>query len=200
MYRRFLGAACLLVLGLSGAVLWAQSDQGQKPKQEEFVEVKLESEGIRVVHLTRYFFAPYQVQSGETLQSISKKFYGTEDQAEMLAKVAGLSPQDALNPGTTVYIVVNEFLLKWSGTDAENQMKAVRAFLQGTSDRKFRYQWSDADMSIDFTKNVLTSFDVAEFRLLPASADRPVLVLKFPKKPALRVFLGEAELSSATTE
>jgi hypothetical protein len=176
----------------------------QAQKESELIELKLEARGISLIHTNRFFYAPYIVKTGETFQSISEKFYGSRDQANLLAQVAGTTADSIPTPGSNVYIVTGQIFLNFSSAKKEGQAQTVQRFLRtlkkGTL---FEYKWSKADVSVEYTpegKQVMNKFNAAEIHLYASGAEKPRLVLVFAQKPVLELFEGKTQLTDVSIE
>lgn len=166
-------------------------------EKKALVKVILEKEGVRIENEKDLFVAPYLVQSGDTFQSISQKFYKTPKYAEFLAKTNKLPVDVTLSNGGSILIPVTDFSLKFKPERLQEQAQKVRSFLNAAGDENlFEYTWTqiDVNFSIEDGKTTYTKFNPKNLELTAPNNKSLKLTISFIQQPLLKIFEGYTKI------
>jgi hypothetical protein len=166
-------------------------------EKKALVKVILEKDGVRIKSEKDLFAGPYVVQSGDTLQSISQKFYKTPKYAEFLAKTNKLPEDIALSTGGSILVPVTDFSLKFKPERLQQQAERVRSFVNAAGNENlFEYTWTEIDVefSIEGGRMIYTKFNPKNLELTAPNNKSLKLTLSFIQQPLLQIFEGYTKI------
>jgi hypothetical protein len=190
----------LALLVVTPFIRWNTADAA-RPKT--LVELEVHDPGLVVKNLTENFWGPYDVEPGDTFESISTKFFGKPDYAKALADALGVPPVYIPPPGSIAYIPARGLAFLFSPDGAKSQKHTVEQFLAALPNgTKLIYQWAYGSpaMTLVDGKWIMTKFDVAGMLIERADGKPPTLELKFPLRPIRSIILEGQTLEGVSIQ
>jgi hypothetical protein len=152
------------------------------------VYVEVHPNEILVTDKSGSFVAPHTTKAGDTFTSLAKEFYGRSDDARLLAQVAGLPADAVLKPGTRVYMIANNFIVRFDARERAGQLAQALRCGERMTDQVLIAAW-DITLPLFSSSGNVGQPTASQLELRLASNRSIILTILFPIRTVMTEIL-----------